>query len=164
MTRHPNIVHSEEIDWESGGNGNKFAFQRRWLSSGAGAKKLGCSIYRVPPGKTAFPFHKHFSNEEAIYVISGNGVLRLDGEEFRVRPGDYIALLPEGPSHQLVNDGSEDLDYLCISTMIHPDITLFPDSDKVIAFAGSGPGGDKSVRTFFGIYKANSAVGYYEGE
>ncbi len=126
------------------------------------------SIARVccwlPPGKTAFPYHKHFTNEEAIYVLAGKGTIRLDDKELLVGPGDYIALPPEGPNHQLVNSGGDDLEYLCLSTMIHPDITLFPDSDKVIAFAGSGPGGDKSTRTFFGIYKANSAVDYYEGE
>ena len=152
MARGKNIVNVNDLNWESGGNGDRFVFERKWFTPW------------VPPGKTAFPFHKHFTNEEAIYVLAGKGTMRLDDEEFEVGPGDYIALPPEGPNHQLINSGSEDLDYFCLSTMIHPDITLFPDSDKVIAFAGSGPGGDKSVRTFFGIYKASSAVGYYDGE
>ena len=164
MTRSKHMVNTNDLDWESGGNGKKFVFQRKWLTSGTGAQKLGCSIYRVPPGKTAFPFHKHFSNEEAIFVLSGKGSLRLDEDKYDVGPGDFIALPPEGPNHQLINTGAEDLEYLCLSTMIHPDITLFPDSEKVIAFAGSGPGGDKSVRSFFGIYRVNSAVGYYDGE
>ena len=164
MTRDKNIINVNDLDWQSGGNGDKFVFQRKWFTPSTGAQKLGCSLYRVPPGKTAFPYHKHFTNEEAIYVLAGKGTMRLDDEEFQVGPGDYIALPPEGPNHQLINNGSDDLEYLCLSTMIHPDITLFPDSDKVIAFAGSGPGGDKSVRTFFGIYKAGSEVDYYDGE
>lgn len=164
MMRDKNIVNVNDLDWEPGGNRDRFVFQRKWFTSRTGANKLGCSLYRVPPGKTAFPYHKHFTNEEAIYVLAGKGTIRLDDKEFPVGPGDYIALPPEGPNHQLVNCGSDDLEYLCLSTMIHPDITLFPDSDKVIAFAGSGPGGDKSSRTFFGIYKASSAVDYYEGE
>ena len=158
MTRDKHIVNVNDLDWETDGNDDRFVYQRKWVTPRIGAKKLGCSLYRVPPGKTAFPYHKHFTNEEAIYVLTGNGTIRLDDNEFLVGPGDYIALPPEGPNHQLVNSGSEDLEYLCLSTMIHPDITLFPDSDKVIAFAGSGPGGDKSVRTFFGIYKAGSEV------
>ncbi len=164
MKRDPHVVHAEELDWKTDGNGKKFVFQRKWLSNATGGNKIGCSLYRIPPGKTAFPFHKHLSNEEAIFVMAGKGTLRLDEKEIAVGPGDYIAFPPEGPSHQLVNSGSVDLDYLCISTMIHPDITLFPDSEKVIAFAGSGPGGDKSVRSFFGIYKTASAVGYYQDE
>lgn len=164
MGKHENIVNRDDLTWESGGNGKAFQFQRKWFTQASGGRKLGCSIYRVPPGKTAFPFHKHFSNEEAIYILAGQGTLRLDGEKIPVGPGDFISLPPEGPSHQLINSGESDLDYLCLSTMIHPDITLFPDSDKVIAFAGSGPGGDKSIRSFFGIYKADSAVGYYHDE
>ena len=97
-------------------------------------------------------------------MLEGEGTIRLDDEEFPVGPGDYIALLSEGPAHQLINSGEGDLEYLCMSTMIHPDITEFPDSDKIVAFAGSGPGGDKSIRTFNGIYKTSSAVDYYEGE
>ena len=164
MSRHENIVNVNDLEWETDGNGDRFVFQRKWFTSQTGAEKLGCSLYRVAPGKTAFPFHKHFTNEEAIYVLAGTGTLRLDEREISVGPGDFVSLPPQGPNHQLINSGSENLDYLCISTMIDPDITLFPDSDKVIAFAGSGPGGDKSVRTFNGIYKASSAVGYYDDE
>lgn len=164
MSRNANIVNVNDLEWETDGNGERFEFQRKWFSPHTGARKLGCSLYRVPPGKTAFPFHKHFTNEEAIYVLAGAGTMRLDDQEIPVGPGDFIALPPEGPNHQLINSGSDDIEYLCLSTMIDPDITLFPDSDKVIAFAGSGPGGDKNARSFNGIYKASSSVGYYDDE
>ena len=164
MDRHENIVNINDMDWKTGGNGDRFVFQRKWFMAPTSAKKLGCSLYRVPPGKTAYPHHRHITNEEAIYVLEGKGTIRLDDGEFPVGPGDYIALQPEGPAHQLINSGDGDLEYLCMSTMIHPDITEFPDSDKIVAFAGSGPGGDKSIRTINGVYKASSAVDYYEGE
>jgi uncharacterized cupin superfamily protein len=164
MTRHEQIINANDMDWETGGNGDRFVFQRKWFTSQTGAKKLGCSLYRVPAGKTAYPHHRHFTNEEAIYVLKGEGMMRLDDSEFSVGPGDYIALLPEGTAHQLINSGDSDLDYLCMSTMIHPDITEYPDSGKIAAFAGSGPGGDKSVRSFNGVYETSSAVDYYKGE
>lgn len=164
MSSHANKVSADDIDWTVGGNREKFEFHRKWLSSHTGAQKLGCSIYRVPAGKTAFPFHRHFTNEEAVYVLSGAGIARLDDEEVAIGPGDFLSFPPGGPNHQLLNSGTEDLVYLCMSTMIDPDITIFPDSEKVIAFAGSGPGGDKSIRTFNGIYKAGTEVGYYDDE
>jgi uncharacterized cupin superfamily protein len=117
MARHKNITNINDLNWESGGNRDKFAFERKWFTPKVGGQKLGCSLYRVPPGKTAFPFHKHFTNEEAIYVLAGKGTIRLEDQEFEVGPGDYIALPPEGPNHQLINTGVEDLDYLCISTI-----------------------------------------------
>ena len=164
MSQHENIKNVDNLKWNNHSHGDRFEFSRKWFTSQTGAQKLGCSLYRVPPGKTAFPYHRHFANEEAIYITAGTGTMRMDDEEIAVRVGDFISLPPEGPNHQLINTGSEDLEYLCISTMIEPDITIFPDSEKVIAFAGSGPGGDKSARTFNGIYKSSSAVEYYDDE
>ena len=164
MQRHKNVINVAELEWQSDGNGDRFMLERKWFTERTGGEALGCSLYRVPPGKTAFPFHKHLANEEAIYVVSGTGTMRLDGKEVPVGPGDFISLPPNGPSHQLINSGETNLDYLCMSTMIHPDITIFPDSNKVIAFAGSGPGGDKDVRSFNGIFKADTTVGYYDDE
>lgn len=97
-------------------------------------------------------------------MLAGEGKLRIDDTEVAVGPGDYIALPADGPAHQLINSGDNDLEYLCMSTMIHPDITYYPDSDKIAAFAGSGPGGDKSVRTFNAVFRAGSAVDYYDRE
>ena len=164
MQRHPHIVNREEIEWTRDGNGERFEFRRKWFTPATGARQLGCSLYRVAAGKTAFPHHRHFANEEAIYVLAGEGRLRIDDAEVAVEPGDYIALPADGPAHQLINSGSADLEYLCMSTMIHPDLTYYPDSDKIAAFAGSGPGGDKSVRTFNAVFRTGSAVDYYDGE
>ena len=164
MQRHKHIVNASEIDWERGGNGERFEFDRKWFTPRVGAQKLGCSIYRVTPGKTAFPHHRHFANEESIYILEGQGRLRLDGEEHEVKAGDYIGLPPEGPAHQLIGGDDGDLVYLCLSTMIHPDITQYPDSQKVAVFAGSGPGGDKSVRSLNAVFKSDSEVDYYTDE
>ena len=164
MQKHPNIIQTDDLEWKAGGNGEKFVFKRKWLSNHSGGEKLGCSIYRVPPGKTAYPHHRHLANEEAIYVLSGLGQLRLDEKRIEVGSGDYITLPAGAACHQLFNNGQDDLEYLCMSTMLHPDITEYPDSDKVIAFSGSGPAGDLSVRNFFGIYRASDKLEYYDGE
>ncbi len=37
----------------------------------------------------------------------------------------------EGSAHQLTNRGETNLKYICISTMIDPDIKIYPDSGKV---------------------------------
>ncbi len=57
MTRNEHIVNVNDLDWVTDGNGDQFVFQRKWFTRRTGAKKLGCSLYRVPPGKTAFPHH-----------------------------------------------------------------------------------------------------------
>ncbi len=162
--RHPHIVNAADLEWARSSHGERFAAERKSFTAPAGGEKLGCSLFRVPPGRTAFPSHLHHGNEEALYILAGQGTLRLGAEEHAVGPGDYVALPAGGPAHQLRNTGAGPLEYLCLSTMIHPDVMEYPDSGKVGAMAGAAPGGDAARRTLRGFYKKGAAVDYYEGE
>ena len=42
------------------------------------------------------------------YILSGTGVMQMNGKEFPVKPGDGILTRP-GSSHGLKQTGSEDL-------------------------------------------------------
>jgi uncharacterized cupin superfamily protein len=135
------------------------------LGSAAGGEKLGCSLYEVPPGRRAWPYHYHLANEEAIYVLEGSGTLRIGGEEVRVCKGNYVALpaRAEG-AHQLVNSSETVLRYLCFSTMVEPDVMIYPDSGKVGIFGGAAPGGPKEKRTLSKFLRGDEEVDYYDGE
>ncbi|MFB6079514.1 MAG: cupin domain-containing protein [Haloferacaceae archaeon] len=139
-------------------------FRRKRLAAAAGGEDLGCSLYELPPGERAWPYHWHAGNEEAIYVLDGTGTIRLDGEREPLRPGDYVAL-PAGPSsaHRVINDGDGPLRYLAVSTMRDPDVIRYPDSEKVGVFAGSPPGSD-APRSVHGYFREADAVDYWLGE
>lgn len=131
--RHPSIANIDEVDPVPGPtHGTRYGCRDRMLARAVGGKQLGCSYYEVEPGKTAFPFHYHSMNEEALFVISGEGTLRLGDGRYALRAGDYVAF-PVGPdhSHQLIATGSEPLRYLCMSTMHPVEIAGYPDSGKV---------------------------------
>jgi uncharacterized cupin superfamily protein len=165
MSRPPCIVNANDLEWKRAtARGERFASERKAFTGPAGGQKLGCSLMRVPPGKTAFPHHRHHGNEEAIYILSGTGTLRLDDAEHAVGPGDYIALTAGGPAHQLIATGNAPLEYLCFSTMLAPEVVEYPDAGKVGAIAGVAPGGDVSQRTVFRFYKTDANVDYWEGE
>ena len=68
----------------------------------------------LPPG-TSVGVHKHESDEEYYYVLSGKGVMTLDGEQYEVRAGDVTAVFPNG-THGLENRSADDLRVLVIST------------------------------------------------
>ncbi len=89
MTRRSNVVSERNVRWAEHSHGEKFGYRRKSLSSAAGGEKLGCSLYEVPPGRRAWPYHYHSANEEAIYVLEGSGTLRVNGEEVPVFEGDY---------------------------------------------------------------------------
>jgi hypothetical protein len=52
---------------------------------------LGCAVHIVPPGKKAFPFHRHHVQDELFFVISGEGEYRFGEKIVRVRSGDIVA-------------------------------------------------------------------------
>ena len=96
-----------------------YRYRRRQLHAPTGGKDLTCALLEVEPGgSTAFPYHAHSILEEAIYVLAGEGVMRMPGGDFKVTAGDYVALLPgEKAAHQLWNFHAEQtLRYLCFST------------------------------------------------
>jgi uncharacterized cupin superfamily protein len=74
--------------------------------------------------------------------------------------------LPTGAegAHQLVNSSEAVLRYLCFSTMVEPDVTVYPDSGKVGILGGAAPGGPKEDRTFSKLLRDDTEVGYYDGE
>lgn len=65
----------------------------------------------LPPGATTTA-HFHPKAEEIYYVLSGQGLLRLEAEEAALRPGDAIVIAP-GQRHQVRNIGAVDLVFLC---------------------------------------------------
>jgi len=156
-------VNESDLDWETLERGET-EFRRKRLAEAADGDELGCSLYELPPGKKSWPYHYHTANEEAIYVLAGDGQLRAADDEVAIESGDYVALpTGEDGAHRIINDGDAPLRYLMISTMNEPDIGVYPDSDKIKLFAGSPPGGTDE-RTLSGSYRREDAVDYWEGE
>ena len=142
------------------------SFQCAWLglTPDLPGRKLGAGLFCVQPGLSAVPHHRHHGNDEAIYVLRGNGTLRLDQEQHQIGPGDYVALPARGPAHRLTNTGSEPLEYLCFSTMQSPEVVDYPDSGKVGCYSRQPilkqeQGGRGAV-----LFRSTESVDYYEGE
>jgi mannose-6-phosphate isomerase-like protein (cupin superfamily) len=68
----------------------KFTFRKRVLHPGS-----------------SIGYHRQ-ETDEVYYVLSGRGLMTIDGREFTVEPGDAILTRP-GSSHGLVQTGTEDL-------------------------------------------------------
>ena len=126
------------------------------IGKALGAQKLGYSLIALPPGKRAFPFHNHRSNEEMFYILEGEGTLRFGATTYPVKAGDVIACVPgdESVAHQFVNTGTTELKYLAVSTNLLPDVADYPDSGK-FGVLDNG---------FSFIGRKDKQVPYWEGE
>jgi uncharacterized cupin superfamily protein len=147
------IAECPEVKAEHGA----FGYRRKRLGDAAGAQRIGCSWTEIQPGKKAFPLHFHNANEEAVYILEGEGVLRSGEEEIPLRAGDYVSFPVGPPGHQIINRSAGILRYLALSTMIEPEVSVYPDSNKIGTYGKSVPGGRA-------IYRTASGVDYYEGE
>lgn len=157
------VVNEDDLDWTELDEGNA-RFRRKRLGAAAEGRDLGCSLFELAPGDEAWPYHYHTANEEALYVLSGTGTLRLDGETHTVSPGDYAAFpADESGGHEIANDGDEPLRYLLVSTMNDPDVAVYPDSGKFGVFVGAPPG-RRGERSLHGYYRVGDDVDYWDGE
>ncbi len=160
------VVNEGQMKWQPEGSPEgRVHFFRKKLGLAAGGKSLGCSLYRVPARTRMWPRHYHSSNEEAIFVLSGSCTLLAGDTEVPLGPGDYVAL-PVGPehAHQVVNDSETEVRLLCFSTMVHPDVVVYPDSNKVGVFVGAAPGGPAEQRRMTKFLPLAAEVDYWEGE
>ena len=153
-----NIKHSkiEEIParHKSEHDGYEY-FRRRFVPFGE-AKNTLVSVYEVPPGKSAYPYHFHHNNEETFYIIRGEGLLRTPEGERKVGAGELI-FFPAGEqgAHKLTNcSETEKLVYLDFDVTHDVDITEYPDSGKI------GIWGMDTNK----IYRIGDDVDYYENE
>jgi len=160
------LVNERDVEWTETEHGETH-FLRKSLSAAASGDAdpgLGCSLYELPPGGKSWPYHFHAANAEALFVRSGTGTLRLGEERLPLAAGDYVPLpASEEGAHRVENDGEESLSYLLVSTMVEPDVTVYPDSGKIGVYAGSPPGG-RGERAVSGYFRTADAVSYWEGE
>jgi uncharacterized cupin superfamily protein len=114
------------------------------------------SVYEVPPGKAAVPYHFHLRNEEVFFILSGTGLLKSPEGERTVTAGDFL-YFPNNDqgAHKITNTSeTETLVYADFDIRYDPEIAFYPDSEKVGIFG-------KGYRM---IFPTNEQVGYFDGE
>lgn len=75
-------------------------------------KNLVVSSTTLHSGKSTSG-HKHEGQEEVYNFIFGTGEMELDGDRFKVNPGD-IVLIQDGVFHRVFNTGAVDLYFVCV--------------------------------------------------
>ena len=96
------------------------------LGRALGLKRTGVSLARIPRGKESFVYHSHRFEEEWIYILSGSGTAEIDGAQFKVGPGDFMAFPTPSVAHHLRNAGTDALVYLMGGENRDVEIADFP--------------------------------------
>lgn len=135
-----------------------FRVRRARLAHEAGAKKIGMSLWEIPPGQAAYPYHWHVIDEEVVVALDEGLSLRgADGEWRPLPEGEVVAFRTgEEGAHQIRNGGRSAARFLSISSgpSEGDDVVFYPDSGKLGVFAANR----------FELFPRERAVDFWEGE
>ena len=115
-----------EPEWDSDRDEPPYVWRRSRIGRQTGARRLGATLFEVPPGGTTFPLHIHYANEELLVVLAGRPTLQTLTETRALEVGEVV-WCPAGRegAHRLTNDTDEPVRVLIVSTMHAPDINEF---------------------------------------
>jgi uncharacterized cupin superfamily protein len=154
------VVNINDPDFDEPREHPGFRARRARVSRQAGCERLGLSVWELPPGEAAYPYHYHLTEEEMLIVLEGRPSLRTPGGWRDLAEGELVGLLRgEAGAHQLVNRSDALVRFLAFSTSGEPDVVIYPDSAKLGAYERLPEGG--GVRALF---RLADAVDYYDGE
>jgi uncharacterized cupin superfamily protein len=148
----PNIYRPE---FEEGERPEGFRSRRTRIGYELASELVGCSLWEVPPGEAAYPYHFHYADEEIVIVVRGQPTLRTPEGERELVEGEAVRFpLGEAGAHQISNRSEEPVTFLAVSSHGRPDVVVYPDSNK-IGVRGGG------LRAFF---RREDAVDYFDRE
>ena len=146
--------------FEEGERPAGFRSKRARIGYELGTELIGCSLWELPPGEAAYPYHFHYADEELVIVLSGRPTLRTPEENRELDEGEVLHFpLGEEGVHQIYNPTDETATFLAISSHGRPDVIVYPDTNK-IGFGERLPRGG-GLRAFF---SREDGVDYFEGE
>lgn len=153
----PNIY---KPSFEPGERPGGFRSKRARIGYELGSELIGASLWELPPGEAAYPYHFHYADEEIVIVLSGQPSLRTPDGTRELEEGEAVHFpLGEAGAHQIVNQGEKTATLLAVSSHGRPDVVVYPDSDKIGVGERLPRGG--GLRVFF---RRGDGVDYFEGE
>lgn len=109
---------------------------RKSLGDLTGLTQLGVHLITLMPGHESSEYHRHFYEEEFVYVLSGTGEALIDEQIHAVGPGDFLGFPRGGVAHVLKNTGSEPLTMLVAGQRLEQDICDYPHVKKRLYIYG----------------------------
>jgi uncharacterized cupin superfamily protein len=113
--------------------------ERKRLGNAVGLDQFGVNFSRLKPGAQSSQRHWHANEDEFVYILEGEVVLKEDGGETLLRPGDaagWKAGVANG--HCLINRSPRDVVYLEIGTRAKHERVQYPDVDLAVVRDDNG--------------------------
>lgn len=113
--------------------------EKRALGDALGLTRIGVNLTTLPPGKESSMRHHHTHEDELLFVLEGEVVLRTDGGEQVLTAGMCAGFPAQSrDAHQVVNRSNRPARYLEISNRDLDDMPVYPDVDLALTKLPNG--------------------------
>jgi len=104
--------------------------EKRPLGDVFGLSSFGVNLTRLAPGAVSALRHSHSKQDEFVYILAGQPLLRTDDGDTPLAAGSCAGFKGgSGNAHHLLNPTSEDVLFLEIGDRIPGDAAAYPDDD-----------------------------------
>lgn len=97
-----------------------------------GLTGLGFHIIEVQPGFATTELHKHYHEDECVYVLNGEAQATIGDEVFTIKAGDFIGYRAGGLAHTIINTGAGVLRCIVVGQRLAHDVGEYPRLHKRI--------------------------------
>ncbi len=106
---------------------------RKRLGRAAGLTHFGVNICTLKPGAASSQRHWHENEDELVYVLEGQVVLREDSGEIVLKPGDAAAWRAGVPNgHCLINRSDRDAVFIEVGTRASTERAHYSEIDMMV--------------------------------
>lgn len=111
---------------------------RQFLGDAAGLTQFGVNLSRIEAGQASSHRHWHENEDEFIFMVAGELVLKENDGEVVLRAGDCAGFKAgSGNAHRLINRSDRDAVYLEVGTRAPVDRVHYPDVDLYLERDGA---------------------------
>ena len=97
-----------------------------------GLTGIGFHVIEVAPGRETTEYHRHYHEDEAVFVLAGTATAEIGDETVAIKPGDFIGYRKGGKAHTIRNTGSETLRMIVVGERLPYDVGDYPRLRKRI--------------------------------
>ncbi|HXZ22292.1 MAG TPA: cupin domain-containing protein [Pseudolabrys sp.] len=112
---------------------------RKRLARAAGLTHFGVNVCTLKPGAASSQRHWHENEDEFVYVLSGEVVLREDSGEIVLKPGDAAAWKAGvANGHCLINRSTRDAVFIEVGTRAPAERAHYSEIDMMVVRDAKG--------------------------
>ncbi|CAA0104016.1 Uncharacterised protein [Zhongshania aliphaticivorans] len=97
-----------------------------------GLTGFGFHIIEVQVGHETTEFHKHYHEDECVYILEGSAEALIGDDRYNVKAGDFIGYRAGGKAHSLRNNGDSILKCIVVGQRADHDVGDYPKLNKRI--------------------------------